>query len=97
MRIHTGEKPYKCSIPGCASAFKAYGHLSDHLKRHLNIKPFICKVCNASFSRNNTLKTHMMIHTGDKPYECPYKDCYRKFTEKGNMKTHYKTHVNYLM
>ncbi len=82
---------------GCGSSFKAYGHLSDHLKRHLNIKPFKCNICSSSFSRNNTLKTHTMIHTGEKPYECPFKECHKRFTEKGNMKTHYKTHVKDLI
>ncbi len=38
MRIHTGEKPYACNFEGCAKSFKAYGHLADHMKRHLNIK-----------------------------------------------------------
>jgi uncharacterized Zn-finger protein len=38
LRIHTGEKPYKCHIGNCDKAFKAQGHLTDHIKKHLNIK-----------------------------------------------------------
>lgn len=94
MRIHTGEKPYKCTFEGCQKEFKAYGHLSDHLKRHLNIRPFVCDVCNSAFSRNNTLKTHMMTHSGEKPFECPFPGCDKRFSERGNMKTHLKIHVS---
>lgn len=93
MRIHTGEKPYKCSYEGCKKEFKAYGHLSDHLKRHYNIRPYECHICKSCFSRRNTLKTHMMTHTGEKPFVCSFPGCQKRFSEKGNMKTHYKTHL----
>jgi len=73
--------------------FKAYGHLSDHIKRHLNLKPFECEICKNTFSRKNTLKTHLMTHTGEKPFGCTFPNCNRKFLEKGNMKTHFKTHM----
>lgn len=52
-------------------------------------------MCPATFSRRNTLKNHKMSHTGEKPHSCTFPDCERKFTERGNMKTHMKTHVNF--
>lgn len=33
-RIHTGEKPYKCSVDSCSKAFKAGHHLRNHLQTH---------------------------------------------------------------
>lgn len=93
LRIHTGEMPYKCTFELCDKEFKAYGHLSDHLKRHLNIKAFTCEICEAKFSRKNTLKTHIMIHNEEKPFSCEFESCQRKFNEKGNLKTHLKTHT----
>lgn len=34
------------------------------------VKHFLCPVCQRSFSQKGNLKTHMMIHAGDKPYAC---------------------------
>jgi uncharacterized Zn-finger protein len=93
MRIHTGEKPYVCSFISCGLSFKAHGHLKDHMKRHLNLKPYECYICNSKFARSSTLKIHLNTHTGEKPYLCPFPGCEKKFTEKGNMKTHFKIHV----
>lgn len=35
----------------------------------------------------------MNIHCGKKPFICEYPDCGKRFSEKGNMKTHLKTHM----
>lgn len=33
-------------------------------------KSFLCHVCHRTFTQKGNLKTHMMIHSGDKPYAC---------------------------
>jgi uncharacterized Zn-finger protein len=63
------------------------------MKRHYNIRPYECNLCHAKFARTSTLKIHIHTHTGEKPYECIFPDCGRRFTEKGNMKIHLKIHV----
>lgn len=73
-------------------AFKAHGHLKDHVKIHNNERPFKCNICEASFARSSTLKIHSHTHSGLKPHRCLYRGCNKTFSERGNMKTHMKIH-----
>ncbi|KAF1740278.1 hypothetical protein MXB_816 [Myxobolus squamalis] len=34
----------------------------------------------------------MRIHTGDRPYVCPFDNCGRKFAQSTNLKSHIMTH-----
>ena len=90
MLIHSGEKPYECSVSSCRQRFRTYGHLKDHLSTHFDLRFYYCDVCGLSFSRKWTLKKHSYTHTGEKPFECTV--CRKKFADKSNLTTHWKKH-----
>lgn len=56
-----------------------------------NVKGFLCQVCNRHFTQKGNLKTHLMTHSGERPYEC--RICGKNFTQKGNLDTHVKIHT----
>lgn len=61
MRVHTGEKPYKCSY--CEAAFTQNNDLKTHIRRHTGER-FLCDICNEKFLMHYLLSKHKRIVHG---------------------------------
>ncbi|XP_073972610.1 uncharacterized protein isoform X2 [Rhodnius prolixus] len=55
-----------------------------------NGKPYECPECKSCFKRQNHLRMHYRIHTGQRPFKCA--DCSLKFSTKSALKTHSLKH-----
>jgi KRAB domain-containing zinc finger protein len=45
MRIHNGQKPFRCDFADCEMSFTTQGHLTDHKRRHSGERPYNCDIC----------------------------------------------------
>ncbi|KAI1704291.1 zinc-finger double domain-containing protein [Ditylenchus destructor] len=57
IRIHTGEKPYKCRI--CKFAAAQSSDLIRHNRIHTKEKPFKCRFCEYAATQSGSLNQHM--------------------------------------
>ncbi|XP_075769190.1 uncharacterized protein LOC142821599 isoform X2 [Pelodiscus sinensis] len=89
QRVHTGEKPFKCSDSG--KSFSEHSHFTNHQKIHTRDTPHNCSDCGKNFSTNSHLVIHRMAHTGENPFNCS--DCGKNFSSSSSLVAHRRTHT----
>ncbi|KAG8438272.1 hypothetical protein GDO86_008820 [Hymenochirus boettgeri] len=92
--LHTGQRPYRCE--DCGKSFARRPTLRVHRKRccaSAKQKTFTvqCPMCRKELASKCSLRKHMLIHSGDKPFNCS--DCGAAFRHKSNLQIHERMHT----
>ena len=53
-------------------------------------KKFICSFCQKEFTNKSSVKSHIRVHTGEKPFRC--ETCGKEFSQKGHLTIHARIH-----
>lgn len=92
---HSLPKNHLCTQ--CGERFRVESLLKRHLMRadHMgeNSKKFQCDICGIKFYDKTQYVKHQIVHTDERPYECPYENCDKRYRTKPSLKAHICTHT----
>ncbi|GFT00348.1 ras-responsive element-binding protein 1 [Nephila pilipes] len=87
-----GDTAVKNICSSCNIVTESASALTAHMKEHSITNNLLhqCLICTKRLSSASSLDRHMLIHSGERPFNC--KICGMSFTTNGNMHRHMRTH-----
>ncbi|CEI85794.1 hypothetical protein G6F70_007463 [Rhizopus microsporus] len=64
-RKHTGEKPFKCIVPGCSRRFSRFDNMMQHTQTHKNDRGSKSPKLNEGFNEQHDLKHKQTMAVAD--------------------------------
>ncbi|XP_040177118.1 uncharacterized protein LOC120909420 isoform X1 [Rana temporaria] len=80
----TEKPPFSC----CKDSWKNVRHQRSHKGEK---KSFSCSECGKTFKDRWNLKTHQIVHTGERPFTCS--ECGKGYSSKGTLNKHMRIHT----
>lgn len=87
--VHFNQSATKHECKTCKATFATTKALSKHVCSHVNTA-CLCSACGKKFKNENTLKSHMQLHSEEKRFVCTV--CGKAAMRSGTFKAHMRTH-----
>uniref|UniRef100_A0A1I8H9X0 C2H2-type domain-containing protein n=1 Tax=Macrostomum lignano TaxID=282301 RepID=A0A1I8H9X0_9PLAT len=94
IRVHTGERPFRCNFVNCGRRFARAENLKIHLRIHTGEKPFACDFpgCDRRFANSSDRKKHAQVHASAKGYRCQVANCGKSYSHPSSLRKHSRVH-----
>ncbi|XP_046801272.1 transcriptional regulator CRZ1 isoform X1 [Lucilia cuprina] len=79
------DKKIACPHKGCNKLFRDNSAMRKHLHTH-GPRVHVCSECGKAFVESSKLKRHQLVHTGEKPFQCTFEGCGKRFSLDFNLR-----------
>jgi len=82
---YPNDKKIACPHKGCHKNFRDSSAMRKHLHTH-GPRVHVCAECGKAFVESSKLKRHQLVHTGEKPFQCTFEGCGKRFSLDFNLR-----------